>query len=428
MKRRGPLSYTTEFRAHWRNLMAATLGLSLGSSINHYTLSMFGPALIADLGWSKADFALVGSLPLLMLVLVPVAGRFTDRFGTRTAALVGFTAMPLGFLAMSFMRGGITEYFAIYLVQHAFGILTTSMVFCRVVVERFDAARGIALSLVMTGPPLAGAIAAPVLGEVIADHGWRAGYQALALVCLAGGLLSIPFMGRQTRRTAEAKEETKFDRAELMAMLRNPMLLLILGGMFLVNVPQVFASSQLKLVVMDSGVTDQTATWMVSLYAIGVIIGRFASGLALDRVSPHIVAIAALGLPAVGYVILASHVTAAGVLMGGVMVIGLAQGAESDIGAYLISRRFDLKNFSLLLSLMTMTIGLGSAVGSVLMSATLRGGGGYGPFLVTSAVATLIGAALFALTGPLARSAARREQHTETEEAVLEQAIGGEIS
>ena len=389
---------------------------------------MFGPALIADLGWSKADFALVGSLPLMMLVLVPVAGRFTDRFGTRTAALVGFTAMPLGFLAMSFMRGGITEFFAIYLVQHAFGILTTSMVFCRVVVERFDAARGIALSLVMTGPPLAGAIAAPVLGEVIADHGWRTGYQALALVCVAGGLLSIPFMGRQARRTPEAKEEAKLGRAELMTMLRNPMLLLILGGMLLVNIPQVFASSQLKLVVMDSGVTDQTATWMVSLYAIGVIIGRFASGLALDRVSPHIVAIAALGLPAVGYMILASHITATGVLMGGVMVIGLAQGAESDIGAYLISRRFNLKNFSLLLSLMTMMIGLGSAIGSVLMSLTLRGGSGYGPFLVVSAVITLIGAALFALTGPLARSVARRGHKAETEEAVLEQAIGGEIS
>lgn len=389
---------------------------------------MFGPALIADLGWSKADFALVGSLPLMMLVLVPVAGRFTDRFGTRTAALVGFTVMPLGFLAMSFMRGGITEFFAIYLVQHAFGILTTSMVFCRVVVERFDAARGIALSLVMTGPPLAGAIAAPVLGDVIADHGWRTGYQALALVCVAGGLLSIPFMGRQARRTPEAKEEVKLGRAELMAMLRNPMLLLILGGMLLVNIPQVFASSQLKLVVMDSGVTDQTATWMVSLYAIGVIIGRFASGLALDRISPHIVAIAALGLPAVGYMILASHITATGVLMGGVMVIGLAQGAESDIGAYLISRRFNLKNFSLLLSLMTMMIGLGSAIGSVLMSLTLRGGSGYGPFLVVSAVATLIGAALFALTGPLARNVDRRRRDMQTEEAVLEQAIGGEIS
>jgi hypothetical protein len=41
-----------------------------------------------------------------------------------------------------------------------------------------------------------------------------------------------------------------------------------------------------------------------------------------------------------------------------VAIVGLAQGAEGDIGAYLISRRFDLKNFSLLLSFLTASIAL----------------------------------------------------------------------
>lgn len=87
------------------------------------------------------------------------------------------------------------------------------------------------------------------------------------------------------------------------------------------------------------------------------------------------------------------------------MVIGLAQGAESDIGAYLISRRFEMKNFSLLLSIMTMTIVLGSAAGSVVMSLTLHGGGDYVPFLLVSAGATLMGAVLFGFTGQFERSA-----------------------
>ncbi len=52
------------------------------------------------------------------------------------------------------------------------------------------------------------------------------------------------------------------------------------GGMLLVNLPQAFAQSQLKLVVLDNGVTDVAATWMVSLYATGVIVGRFISGFA----------------------------------------------------------------------------------------------------------------------------------------------------
>ena len=398
--------------------------MALGSALNHYMTSMFGPAMIRDLGWTKADFALIGSLPLLLMVTVPLAGRFVDRFGPRIAAIVGFTATPLGFVAMAMMSGSIVEYFAIYTVQHVFGILTTSMVFCRVVVERFDLARGMGLSIAMSAPPLAGAIAAPIMGEVIAEHGWRIGFFVMAAVSATGGLIAVSLMGRSPRKANAPKEEIGLSRAELAGLLRNPTLLLVLGGMFLVNIPQVFASSQLKLVVMDSGVSDNLATWMVSLYATGVIIGRFCSGIALDRVSPHLVAIAALGLPAIGYLIFASHITSTGVLIFAIMIVGLAQGAEADIGAYLISRRFEMKNFSLLLSLMTMTIGIGSAAGSLVLSVTLRMGHGYMTFLVVSAVATLLGAAFFAMTGS---NKPARNNSREPEESVLDQSIAGEI-
>lgn len=399
--------------------------MALGSALNHYMTSLFGPAMIADLGWSKANFALIGSLPLVMMLLIPVAGRFTDRFGPRTAAIVGFTALPLGFVAMANMSGSLAEYFAIYMVQHVFGILTTSMVFCRVVVERFDLARGMALSVAMSAPPLAGAIAAPLLGEVIAEHGWRTGYLAMAALSAVGGVIAVGWMGRSPRAPGKPdKSGPKLSRAEVLALLRSPMLLLILIGMFLVNVPQIFASSQLKLIVMDSGVSDGLATWMVSLYAGGVIVGRFLSGLALDRVPPHLVAIVALGLPAIGYLIFASSITATGLLVFGVAVVGLAQGAEGDIGAYLISRCFDMKNFSLLLALMTMMIGLGSAAGSLVLSLTLHQGQSYATFLVVSAVATVVGAAFFVLTGSPRAVGAKPPT---ADEAVLEQAIQGKI-
>ena len=375
------------------------MGIAFGAALNSYMTSLFAPALIADLGWSKADFALIGALPLVIVLLIPFAGAFTDRFGPRTAAIIGYTSMALGFVAMSTMRGSLAEYFTIYALQHVFGVLTTTMVFARVVVERFDTARGIALSVMMTAPPLASAIAAPLLGAIIDEHGWRAGYMVMAGIAAVGGLVSVPFISHGRTDPAQARDRPRLDRKVLLSLLRNPTLLLILGGMLLVNLPQVFASSQLKLVVMANGISSATATWMVSLYAVGVIIGRFLSGLALDRIAPHLVAIASLGLPAIGYLILASHLTATGGIIFAVMIIGLAQGAEADIGAYLISRRFDIANFSLLMSALTAMIGLGSALGSVILSLTLRESGSYSVFLWAAAIATLLGAALFALTG-----------------------------
>jgi MFS family permease len=218
----------------------------------------------------------------------------------------------------------------------------------------------------------------------------------------------------------------KLSRAEFIDLLRNPVLLLLIGGMVLVNLPQAFAQSQLKLIALDNGVSDASATAMVSLYAVGVIIGRFLTGIALDaKVRPHIVAIVALGLPAIGYGLFASGTPVAAILMGGVLLVGLAQGAESDIGAYLISRRFGIKNFSLLLSFLTMSIGIGSALGSLVLSYTLYLSDSYVPFLILSAAGTLLGAAAFGLTG------ARRwviHEPREAQDAVLEQAIAGELS
>ena len=392
--------YFSEIRFNWQALMSGAVGMALGSALSHYTLSLFGPALIKGLGWSKAEFALIGSVPLATMVLIPVAGRFVDRFGPRTAAIVGFLGVPLGFLWMSLMSGNLIEYFAIYLAQHVFGILTTSMVFCRVIVERFDSARGIALSLIMSAPPLAGAIAAPFMAEIIASEGWRAGFLAMAGITAAGGVIAILLMGRGRRRSEPRPPVVKLSRPEFVSLIRNPVLLLLIGGMVLVNLPQAFAQSQLKLIALDNGVSDGSATAMVSLYAVGVIIGRFLTGLALDaKVRPHIVAIVALGLPAIGYALFASGTAVAAILMGGVLLVGLAQGAESDIGAYLISRRFDLKNFSLLLSFLTMSIGIGSALGSFVLSYTLYLSDSYTPFLILAAVGTLLGAVAFGLTG-----------------------------
>ena len=391
--------YLGELRLNWRPLLAAAVGIALGAPIGHYTMSLFGPPLIAEFGWSKAQFALVGSLPLATLILMPFAGWFTDRFGPRTAAAIGFTGLPLCFVAFGFMSGNIYEFFGIYLLKLIFGPLTASLVFCRVVIEKFDRARGIALSLLMTAPPLVGAIAAPLLDEVIQTHGWRAGYFTLAGISAVGGLLATLFISGKKPAAAAKAPEVRLTRQELGQLLRHPALILIALGMFLVNIPQVFASSQMKLTVMDSGVTSETATWMMSLYAVGVIVGRFLSGLALDRIEAHLVALATLSLPAVGYVILASDITVVPTLAFGVFIIGFAQGAESDLGAFLVSRRFETRNFSLAMGVVFMMHALGSALGATILSLSLVRTDSYASFLMIAAVATVIGAALFVMTG-----------------------------
>lgn len=398
------MSYFREFKINWRSLIATFIGIGTGSAIGHYTLSLFGPPLIEEFGWSRADYALVGSLQIFTLLFTPFAGRFTDRFGVKIAASIGFAAMSLGFFAYSFMSGSLIEFFVIWVVQHVFGVLSTSLVFSRLIVEQFDRARGSALALLMTAPPLVGAIMAPIVGAIILASGWRTAFVVLGVISAAGGLICVTFMARakrvgDTAADGSAIVDVHLSRQELWALVQTPTFMLLVGGMALINVPQVFASSQLKLIVMAQGVTDNIATWMVSLYAVGVIVGRIIFGVLLDRIRPNYVALFALSLPAIGFLIMASPTAIVWVLAGAVLLIGIAQGAEGDIGGYLISRHFSLKNYSLILGCVKAGLDGGGAIGALILSFTLRVSDSYTPFLVIVAATTVLGATCFFLTG-----------------------------
>jgi MFS family permease len=257
----------------------------------------------------------------------------------------------------------------------------------------------------MTAPPLVGAIMAPIIGFLILGEGWRTAFVVLGIISATGGVICVIFMARSKKVGETAADgshilDVHLTREELFALFKTRTFLLLVGGMALINVPQVFASSQLKLIVMAQGVTNSTATWMVSLYAIGVIIGRIIFGVLLDRIKPNYVALFALSLPAIGFVIMASPTTLVGLLAGAVLVVGIAQGAEGDIGGYLISRHFNLKNYSLILGFVKAGLDGGGAIGALILSFTLRMTHSYTPFLIIVAVTTVLGAICFFLTGP----------------------------
>jgi len=374
--------------------------MALGLSLNHYVMSLFAPELLAEFGWSRAQFALVGAMSFIGIFFIPFAGRLTDRFGARKAAAVGFSAVPLGYLAFSLMSGSFGLFLGIVLIQSVLGTLTTTMVFSRVIVERYDKARGFALSLVISCAPLGGAIAVPFVGALISDHGWRSAYQVLGLVTALGGVLTLILMGEAQSAAVDARPVVrKLSRKDMAQLFTAPLFPLAIGGMLLVNIPQLLVSSQLVLLLADNGATGRVATGVVALYAAGVAAGRVLCGLALDRIPVQLVAIVTLGLPAIGLAAMASPYDATWVLGGAILLMALAQGAESDIGAYLISRKFPLRNYSLIASFMTVALTLGSALGSVILSYSLSVTDSYVSFLILSAVATLIGAFLFYLTG-----------------------------
>ncbi|UVO54297.1 nitrate/nitrite transporter [Sphingomonas sp. SUN039] len=387
--------YLDELKAHLRPLAAATIGIAFGLSINNYTSSLFGAQLIHEFGWAKAEFAKIAVFAILLVPMFPVIGRLTDVLGVRFAAAIGVIGMPITFVGLANMSGNINTFFALTVAQILTGGFLTSTVFNRVVAERFTVARGIAFAIIMTGPPVSGGLAAWALGPLMVDYGWRGGYLFLGGLVLVFGILALILL---PAKSPVRQHQPSTLRKDFGTIARHPVFWLASLGMFLCNLPQALGSSQLMLMLQENGVA-LSASFFVALYPFGVVIGRFATGAALDRYPTHIVGAIGLALPALGFVLLAGPYDGALLVGFSVLLMGLAQGAEGDVAAYAVARHFPISIFASAMGPVNAATALGASLGGAVLVPMLARWDNYVPFLIFSAVVTLLGGIALFLMG-----------------------------
>ena len=385
------MNYRQEFRAHWPAMLGATAGFSSGLSINSYINSVLGPYLLNEFQWTKAEFALAGTLSLLTLIFIPIAGRLTDLFGPRRVATVGVIAFPISFILLSMMQGDIRFYYAVTVMQIVFCVTTTSTVYTRVVAERFTAARGLALAVFACGPALVGAVGSPLLTQYMDAAGWRAGYIAIAIFSALAGILALALLPSKQKGDVGTDLRQRHESHDYRAIGRSPVFWTILICTILCSVPYALAASQIKVMLIEHDVSSTEAGFMVSVFATGVIIGRFLCGLALDRFETYLVAAVGLGLPCIGLFILATDVTYLPLIIFAVATLGFSYGAEGDVIAYIASRYFDMKIFSTVLGLFMAGAGAAITLGSAILSFTLYKTDSFSVFMIISGVSVLIG-------------------------------------
>jgi len=387
--------YWREFRTEWRAVTSAAIGLGFGLMMMSYSISIMGPHLIKEFGWPKADLVKVQMLSLISVLAYPLVGRLADVFSARRTALIGVIAAPVLFFALSRIDD-LTSYAVLYVAQSVILAATTPPVYCRVVVERFRLARGLALAIAVAGPSLIAAVGGPLLNSLVVDYGWRTGYVALAIGSAIGGGVAIALMPAGQKRVAgEARPAAT--RGDYGLILRHPAFWLLNGAVLFCTMPMAILLTQMGLIVGEHGVVDKTVSIIVSAYAIGMMAGRLASGFALDKFPAPLVASATLALSAMGLMIISQHGVPIAVLAGAVMVVGLSFGAESDIVGYLISRIFPIRAYSTVFGFIAANTTIAAFIGAGLMALLLDKYDSYSPFVMVAGISVALGSLLFLL-------------------------------
>jgi MFS family permease len=392
------VNYFGELTKNWRPLLAATVGVGTGMSLAGTVISTMAPTLIATNGWSPSGFAYVGSLGLFSSLALPFVGRLADVIGVRMTALIGMVAMPLLYLAFSFMNGSIEMYSALFIAQAVVGMTTTATVYCRLAVQYVTQSRGMALAIVASGPALFGMLIGPILNTIVETEGWRAGYQFLAVFALGAGIVTFMLIppGSRSHGVVSTKRRA---REDYPLILRSPSFWMLGGAMLLCNLPQTIPQAQLKNLILENGMSGMAMGQATVAMMLGQLTGRLIAGFAIDRMNPYRVAFFAMALPSIGLFIFASSLDAFALLLLSVYFIGFTFGAEGDVVAYLVARRFGVDIYSSVMGLMTAIMSASTSLGAILLGVTLGLTGNFNLFLLITGTSVVTGAVMLLFLG-----------------------------
>jgi MFS family permease len=390
------VSYLGELRDNLRPLAAASLGCGTSLPLFAYTNSVFAPHLVREFGWSRAQFALIGLTMLTTLFVLPFVGRFTDRLGVRRVALLGTILVPLCFVGYALQNGSFAYFAFCSTMVLAVGSMTGPLVYTRLVAESFERAQGLALTIINCAPAVLAIICVPVLNWTIVRFGWRISYLGLGALALVAGLVALALIRPSLpERGAAPPAPEHTARRDYRMILHSRVFWTIVVAMFLCMLQTPLHSSQMNIMLIDQHLTTQAAANIVSVYALGTIVGRIGCGLALDRFATPIVTCLSMILPALGFFLLATSLDTVEIVTGAMFLVGLSVGAESDLLCYLVARYFKLRIYATTLGLVHCVSFLTSATGAAAISLTLKLTDSFAPFLYLVSGTIAAGALLF---------------------------------
>lgn len=389
-------SIVEEFKRNWLLVVVAMLGCGLGiSSLPLYTAGVFIPYLTHDLGWTRGELSFAVLLSTLMLAASsPLAGLLMDKFGAIKIVAGSLLIASCLFLFMGLHRLSLTEFYAIQITIAALGAGAAPVAYTKLVVNRFEASKGLALGITLLGPSLVATFAPVIVATVISREGWQAGYLAVAamtavmLPLLALLLVFQPASCLTPPASANAPDDNLYTVRERRTIFVRLMFALgcyslALGGLLVHLTPM----------LVDGGMAPVAAAKIAGLIGISGIAGRLVGGWTADRIfGPYILATIAV-LAATGYAALATFGISVAPISA--IAVGFALGSEGDMLGYLVSRYFSKKSYGKVFGWQFASFISGLGVSPMVMAFLLARSGSYRLPLWLDAMLLVFSASVF---------------------------------
>jgi len=379
-----------------RALAGAVIGSASGiSALLLYTNGLFVGALSREFGLTRTQFGFGVLLVTMALAAAnPLVGWSVDRFGAKRPALVGLLLLSLGFVALGAFVDSVNAYLLLQAMVAFVGAASGPIAYTKIIGMTFDRNRGVALGVTMTGIGLSAAAVPPLLASVIAGHGWRTGFFALAVVPLVGALATALLIPGTRASTAPAANQKPAANGQAAGDWVRSRVFWVMASAFAM-MSLAFAGLLPHFVPMltDGGLDPIAAGRVAGEIGLAVIASRLLVGFLLDRTFAPRIAISICIIAAAGCAAFIAKGTAAASLTA--IALGLAMGAELDLMGFLVARYFGLAEFGRIYGWLYGAFIFASGLGPLWVGALRDATGNYRLSLTISAAGLIASCAVF---------------------------------
>jgi len=395
-----------EWRKHWPLVLAASMAFSFTSVMTASTGLFIGP-WTEEFGWSRTLLSSGMSITSVTTFLFsPLFGVLIDRIGTRRMALPGLVLLAATMASLSLLNGSVWMWFLIWTVYAAAALATKSTVWTAGVASAFDAGRGLALGLTLSGSALAQAITPPLTNYLINEFGWRLAFVWLGLGWGGFAILLCVFLlydGYDASRRARAENPEATAGKSLLhdapglsiaEAWRSVALWRIAISTFVIMVVTIALVVHQIPILVEIGVDRTSAAYYAGLAGLAGVAGKLVTGWLLDRYAARWVGGLTLAATALTFVLLLLPNRSMPVIFTAMFINGYAAGTKLQIAGYLTSAYGGMKNFGAIFGTMASLIAAGSGLGPLVGGLIYDSYGSYDPYLWFGIVGTLVSAFL----------------------------------
>ncbi len=394
----------SEWRSYWALPIAAALGYAT-AVMYVYAMGPFIEPISSEFGWSRAQVSSGITIAAFFSAIfcIPI-GMLVDRIGPRRVGLFGALMMSGCVALLGTATGSDLNWVLLWGLLAVSTLFVQATVWTSAVTSRFEASRGLALAITLSGASLSATIF-PLLATALIDYsGWRMAFRIMAAVwiVIVFPVLLLSFRGANDRlgnpQASVTHTVKQLSGVSLSQGLRSTALykLVMAGGFF--SFTAIGIVVHFVPILKDAGAEPLAAAGVASLVGIFSIIGRLGTGFLLDHLPGHVVGGVAFVIPIIACLLLLFDGANPLSQMLAAAIFGLTLGSEVDVIAYLAAKYFGLKNFGALYGAMVMALSLGVAFGPLGAGAAYDIYGGYASFLyLTMVLMALSAVALFSL-------------------------------